>query len=198
MSVLYAVQYDGKSLSHREHLLRQRSLAEGLLEYALWQERGVRLSSLRRERTQDGKPYFPDCSIHFNVSHCRGLVCCALSSAPVGVDGEGPRPIREDLAPRICTEEELAWLACQPDRAAAFLSLWTLKESVMKLIGQGLKYGVKNAAFSFEDGIPHFRQRDVLMSQHLLPGGYVISVASRQERFSPPQMVSLSELGQKT
>ena len=169
--MLYAVQYDGKSLSHREHLLRQRFLAEELLEYALWQERGVRLSSLRRERTQDGKPYFPDCSIHFNVSHCRGLVCCALSSAPVGVDGEGPRPIREDLAPRICTEEELAWLACQPDRAAAF---------------------------SFEDGIPHFRQRDVLMSQHLLPGGYVISVASRQERFSPPQMVSLSELEQKT
>ena len=196
--MLYAVRYEETALSRREQLSQQRFLAESLLAYALWQEQGVELSALRRERTPEGKPYFPDSSVHFNVSHCRGLVCCALSSAPVGVDGEGPRPVREPLLRRACTEEELRWLASQPDRTAAFLSLWTLKESVLKLTGQGLKYGLRNAAFSFADGAPRFIQGGVLLSQHVLPGGYLISAASRQERFSPPQMLSRSELAQKT
>lgn len=195
--MLYAVRYDGEALSHREELSRQRVLAEELLAYGLWKEQGVRLSALRRERTAEGKPYFPDCSVHFNVSHCRGLVCCALSCAPVGVDGEGPRRLRQALVERACTEEELSWLGSQPDPGAAFLSLWTLKESVMKLDGRGLGYGLKRAAFSFEGGTPRFWQGDVVLSQHLLPGNYVISAASRQERFLPPQMLSVPELEQK-
>ncbi|MGI6255934.1 MAG: 4'-phosphopantetheinyl transferase family protein [Acutalibacter sp.] len=189
--MLYVVRYACEGLSRREELSHQRSLAQQLLRRALWEERGLRLSDLRQERTPEGKPYFPDCSIHFNLSHCHGMVCCALSAFPVGVDGEGPRPFREALARRACTQEELSWLLAQPDHGAAFLTLWTLKESVMKLTGQGLAYGLKHAAFTFEEGAPRFLPGGVELSQYWLPGGFVVAAASRKERFLAPHMLEL-------
>ena len=189
--MLYAARYQGEGLSLQAELARQRELAQELLARALWEERGLRLSALRQQRTDQGKPYFPDCSVHFNLSHCRGLVCCALSGHPVGVDAEGPRQFREALVRRACTQEELDWLGTQPDRTQAFLALWTLKESVMKLTGRGLSYGLKNAAFAFDEEGPRFLGGPLALSQYLLPGGYVISAASREERFSPPKLVEL-------
>ena len=189
--MLYVARYQGNFSSRREELLRQRSLAEELLGWSLQNEYGLQLSSLSRGRTSSGKPFFLDCPLHFSLSHTRGMVCCALSAFPVGVDVEGLRPIREALVRRVCTEEEYAWLAAQKDRDAAFLSLWTLKESVMKLSGHGLGYGLRRAAFSMEDAGPHFCGPGVRLSQFSLTGGYVVSAASEGEAFSEPRFVTL-------
>ena len=95
----------------------------------------------------------------------------------MGVDAEGPRPYKEALARRVCTREELDWLSSQEDRAAAFLTLWTLKESLVKLSGEGLSRGLKGAAFTFPEGEPRCRQPGVVLSRFSLPGGYVVSAA---------------------
>ena len=125
------------------------------------------------------------------MSHTRGLVCCGLSRTPLGVDAESPRPCKEALIQRACNQEEFTWLAGQKERETAFLSLWTLKESVMKLSGQGLGFGLKNASFTFPGGEPRFRDRRVLLSQFSLPGGFVVSAASREEQFPGIQLVEL-------
>lgn len=66
----------------------QSVLAELLLRRALREEYG--LAELPKIETgEKGKPFFPDHpEIHFNLSHCKYAVACALDRAPVGVDAE--------------------------------------------------------------------------------------------------------------
>lgn len=189
--MLYAARYAGPFATRREELSAQRALAERLLQHALQSEYGLELAALPRERAPGGKPYFPGCPVHFSLSHCRGLVCCGLGRSPLGVDAEAPRPLRPALARRVCTGEELAWLSAQPDPAAAFLSLWTLKESVMKLTGRGMAYGFRQAAFAFPPEGPRFLAEPLALSHFPLEGGFVLSAASRQEAFPPPRLVEL-------
>ena len=61
----------------------------------------------------------------------------------------------------------------------------------MKLSGQGLGFGLKNASFTFSGGEPRFRDRRVLLSQFSLPKGFVVSAASREEQFPGIQLVEL-------
>ena len=89
--MLYAARYTIEALTRQEELAHQRALAEKLLAYSLKREHGLELPSLAQSRTAAGKPYFPGCPVEYSLSHCRGLVCCALSLSPVGVDAEAPR-----------------------------------------------------------------------------------------------------------
>ena len=183
--MLYAARYTIEAPTRREELAHQRALAEKLLAYALKREHGLELSSLAQSRTAAGKPYFPGCPVEYSLSHCRGLVCCALSLSPVGVDAEAPRTVSPALLRRVCTQEELSWLTAQQDLQQAFLSLWTLKESVMKLSGQGIGYG------PFPGGQPRFREPGVRLSQFVLEGGTVVSAAGG-EAFLNLQLVELA------
>ena len=76
----------------------QSVLAELLLRRALREEYG--LTELPKIETgEKGKPFFPDHpEIHFNLSHCKYAVACALDSAPVGVDAEAHGRLRRDGA----------------------------------------------------------------------------------------------------
>ena len=81
--------------------------------------------------------------LRFNLSHSRGLVCCAITQErDVGIDVErGARDLDlECLARQVLTEEELAVLAQLKGhvRRDAFLSIWTVKEAYIKAVGAGL------------------------------------------------------------
>ena len=87
----------------------------------------------------NGKPrlaHYPD--IHFSLSHSGTLAVCAVADKAVGVDVERPRAVSEALVRRVLTAEEQTWLAGQADPKAAFIRLWTRKESFLKLTGEGL------------------------------------------------------------
>ena len=125
---------------------KARSLTLPLLERAARLYWGI-FPPLRLERTQQGKPFFPeypDC--HFNVSHSGDLIVCALDRAPVGVDIQIPRPSRTAFLDRLCTPEERAWLADRHDSPDAFALLWSMKESRCKWSGQGLTRPIANIA----------------------------------------------------
>ena len=76
----------------------QSVLAELLLRRALREEYG--LGELPKIETgEKGKPFFPDYpKFHFNLSHCKYAVACALDRAPVGVDAEAHGRLRRDGA----------------------------------------------------------------------------------------------------
>ena len=99
--MLYAARYTIEAPTRREELAHQRALAEKLLAYSLKREHGLELSSLAQSRTAAGKPYFPGCPVQYSLSHCRGLVCCALSLSPVGVDAEAPRSEERRVGKRV-------------------------------------------------------------------------------------------------
>lgn len=97
------------------------------------------------ERTEDGKPYFPDFpEHHFNLSHSEPYALCALDDAPVGADIQIVKPNwREGLPARVCSPEQLRWLEEQDDRRRSFALLWALKEARVKYTGTGLRVGIR-------------------------------------------------------
>ena len=100
-----------------------------------------------------GKPYLEN-GPHFSLSHTKGLVLCAVEEWNTGADGEYLRSFSPRLRERVFTPEEReeALSSSSPDRA--FTTLWTLKESYMKLTGLGLAQGAETLRFRLEGGQP--------------------------------------------
>ena len=114
-----------------------------LLKEGLRQEYGIETAPIFGYH-DGGKPFIenhPD--IHFNLSHCREAAICALSDHPVGIDIESIREYKNDLAEYTMNEQELEAIrgAVRPD--VAFIRLWTMKESLLKLTGEGIRNNMK-------------------------------------------------------
>lgn len=91
-------------------------------------------------RSEGGKPAlleYPE--IYFNLSHCKRGLMCALSDAQVGCDIESIQdPLKPDLVHYCCNEEETASVFAAANPALRFTELWTRKEALVKLTGEGL------------------------------------------------------------
>ena len=118
----------------------QHETAYKLLYTVLSDEFGVDLKTLVIARKEDGKPYAAGESFFFNLSHCDGLAVCAVSAGQdIGVDVEQIRECREATAKRVMSDSEYASFLTAVDKNKAFFRIWTYKESVLKLTGEGLR-----------------------------------------------------------
>lgn len=120
-----------------------------------------------------GKPYLPDCPVHFNLSHSGDWVALSLSSAPVGCDIQEIRPYQPALAKRFFSEKEQAMLEAATDKQRCFFRLWTLKESYIKAMGAGLAMPL--ATFTAGETAGCFYQ------EYTLQAPYCLAVCSRGE-----------------
>ena len=91
------------------------------------------------EYSPSGKPYLKGFEgIHFNISHCPKCVCCAISDSPVGIDVEEIQYDRA-LAETVCNRNELDVILKSPHPEIEFTKLWTKKEALLKMTGEGLR-----------------------------------------------------------
>ena len=93
-------------------------------------------------------------SIHFNLSHSGDEVLVGVSREPdVGVDVEFLREGADvmALAERFFADKEVCGIKKVPDdeRLSAFTQCWTMKEAVVKAIGQGLSYSLRDFEVDF-------------------------------------------------
>ena len=110
-------------------------------------------------RTEMGKPYFPGKDTHFSISHTKRRVFCAVSSRPIGIDGEElDRDISLALAEKILSAGELAQFRAASDKKRALLTFWVLKEAYAKCTGEGLRIWPNHTEFSLTD--PRVREID--------------------------------------
>lgn len=89
--------------------------------------------------SESGKPYlkaYPH--IHFNISHCNGGACCFFASAPVGIDIQEKRKFPKSILKKVCNEDELDAIAKADDSFLEFCRIWSQKESISKISGDGI------------------------------------------------------------
>lgn len=144
---LYAAAYAAATPARRDKADRfriaadrQRSLAaELLLRHAL-RESGFHDFPAPPAKGENGKPFFPGSSFHYNLSHSGDWVLCAAGCCDVGCDVEQICPIDLKLARRFHPGEQAAFSALPDaeDQLDLFFRLWTLKESFMKATGLGM------------------------------------------------------------
>ena len=93
-------------------------------------------------RSPYGKPFCPQTSMDFSISHCTDMVWVALCrTTTVGIDLEQLRPLPDaaQLTSQLHPQERQSLLAL-PDSELekAFFRCWTRKEAVLKACGTGL------------------------------------------------------------
>ena len=89
--------------------------------------------------TELGKPYFPQETLHFSISHTKNHAFCCLTHENVGIDAEEmDRRVSPALAEKILSAAEKERYEASSDQNAALLRLWVLKEAYAKLLGKGL------------------------------------------------------------
>ncbi len=118
--------------ARRHSLLGSRLLAEGLRRMG---HANNPLASLRYPARS--RPTL-DLPLDFSVSHCEGLILCALSTdGPIGIDAEKLGVLQAEEFRLHLNAAERAWAGRSSRR---FYSVWTRKEAVVKAAGsRGLR-----------------------------------------------------------
>ncbi len=134
------------SEQRRRHALRYRSdndrrlsvAAYLLLCHALKEEFGI-TAPPEFAFTEHGKPYLPLYPhILFSISHCHEAVACAVAASPVGIDVESLSAFDPALIAAVMSPAEQERILCAASPALEFTRRWTMKESLLKMRGDGL------------------------------------------------------------
>ena len=113
---------------------RKRSLGAGIIIRKILDENGLTESCLRYSDNE--KPVVD--GLFFNVSHAGDYVVGVLSDCEVGCDIEKNANAPLEVAEHYFYHSELAYIKAAEDKDKAFFTLWTLKESYMKMTGRGM------------------------------------------------------------
>lgn len=160
---------------------RRLSLGAGLLLQQVLKKYGIENQSI--SYGENGKPQMED--VYFNLSHSHHMVACAISDKPVGCDIEKVRDIKENVATRFFSEQEITYIEEAEDEKDMFFRLWTIKESYMKMTGDGLKLGLQNVQVVVNDEI-HILYKGEIQSctvKEYELAEYKISVCGEEEKF---------------
>ena len=87
---------------------------------------------------EHGKPIVE--GLEFSLAHSGNIVICAVSHAPIGCDVERLRKAPNGVAERYFSDSERGYLShfSGEEYDRAFFRLWTMKESYVKMTGEGL------------------------------------------------------------
>lgn len=156
----------------------QHIAAYSLLSALLYESHGLRCARIAREEL--GRPYLSDYPIQFSLSHCKGMAVCVLGdTSPVGVDVEPLRTLKSRVAQRCFSADELRQLEGAENPDLLFTRLWTLKESYVKAIGQGISFPMRTISFVLDDAHITETETGYRYTQFLTEDGFVISVCHR-------------------
>lgn len=122
-----------------------------LLRYALWEKYGMRDYVI--DKNDFGKPYLEDNkNVFFNLSHSGDWVILGLGEQNLGIDVEKMEDIDISIAEDFFADDECIYLSSlsEDERFDAFYTIWTLKESYTKNIGEGLSIPLDSFAIVLE------------------------------------------------
>ena len=143
----------------KRSLLAGYLIREGAKEW-MTEEGGLQRNanplSLSYSYSKYGKPYLKGKeNIYFNVSHSRDYVVCAFSDNEVGIDIQVHKKWKKELVQRFFSEEDKKLLARLENEGFApsemFFCMWTVKESYMKLTGEGMRQGLDATVIELEE-----------------------------------------------
>lgn len=155
-----------KILRSKHRMDKNRSLGAGILLAHGLLANGIELKNAVIWEGEYGKPYLagirvdketyssniqvcpaaeirkPQQDIYFNLSHSGDYAAAVFGTVPVGIDIEHERKNTGGIIRRcFCSGEQEALAACrsEEERADLFLRYWTIKESVAKVSGLGMR-----------------------------------------------------------
>ncbi|MDD2614630.1 MAG: 4'-phosphopantetheinyl transferase superfamily protein [Methanosarcina sp.] len=175
-------------------------LADILVRSVVASELKVSNKTIEFNANKYGKPFLKgNFGLHFNVSHSENWVVCVVDDKPVGIDIEKIKPVELEIAARFFSDDEYKMLMAKSpkDRQDFFFDLWTLKESYIKAVGEGLSLQLKSFTVSFlEKGEIAAKSGNKLtnwtLKQYYLDPKYKMAVCATHKAF--PDNVVIKKL----
>jgi len=172
-------RFEGMSLPKRR---AEYATARVLQRHALSEISGIDEDHLQFTKGPNGKPQHA--SVAFNITHCTGLVACAVSHhTPIGIDAEpltrGDQVL--EVMKRVFTPSECARLNAHPpaQKQRAAIELWTLKEAVMKECGKGMTLEPVSFCVSVEGDKLALNDPRLNLSLYHLEGGHSLAICTK-------------------
>lgn len=182
-----------KTMRYRQVKDRKQSLGAGLLLKKCLEEYDINIEEIRYGEC--GKPGVD--GICFNLSHSHDMVVCVISDKIVGCDIEKVGEERNGIAERFFTINERDYLE-QFDsdvKKQEFYRLWTMKESYIKMTGEGTSLALDRVEFEIADSVNVYRDGklcDCYIKEYEVPG-YKMTVCAEDFDFSDLMIMSLNE-----
>lgn len=191
MCVVLSEERKRKIRECKQSAKRKQMLGAGVLLGRVLKRNGIRPETV--QISEYGKPKAE--GICFNLSHSGDIVICVVSKVPVGCDIEKVKPVSRKLAERFFREEEKAYLSRfdESTYAPEFCRLWTMKESYVKMTGEGLHLPLSAFEVQMGEEVRIFRegQRQTCYLKEYSVPGYCITVCAGEEEFSEIQWEDL-------
>ncbi len=130
-------------------------VSQGTLRMLLSGYLGIPPKLVKIGRRKKGKPYsIDDPGLYFNMSNSGKLVTIAFSrDTELGIDIEHIRPLPDldEMIIRNFTSREIRFInGKSEERITRFFRFWTIKESYLKAIGEGMRLSPDNLEFAIE------------------------------------------------
>lgn len=167
-------------------------LGEVLVRKIIGERTGLSNSQIQFHYNSYGKPELAsELRLYFNITHSGEWIACAVHDAEVGIDVEQIKPIDLSVARRFFSAEEYAQLENAPPegRLRLFYDLWTLKESYVKLRGQGLSIPLDSfSVYKSDEGecclrSPADAASRFFFKQYHLADSYCLSICAAEPAF---------------
>lgn len=163
---------------------RKQSLGAGLLLEHVLRLHGKRSSDICFGA--NGKPELN--GLFFNLSHAGDIAVCAVSDKAVGCDVEKVAAEPKHIAERFFCKSENNYLDDLDGKAREneFFRIWTLKESYMKMTGEGMRLALNRMEFVFGESVMVYRDGKLCpcaIKEYDIPG-YKCSVCSEDMEFA--------------
>ncbi len=169
----------GLPAQRREKILRykntddkKRSLGAGLLIKRILDEHGSE-ESLKTD--ENGKPVAD--GIYFNISHSGDYVIAVFDTAPIGCDIEKMKKAPVSVIKRCFGDMEAEYIKSHGD--TAFWQLWTLKESYVKMTGEGMKLPFKNIEINEDLSLCREGIKQNAAFKSFIYDGYMIGICAK-------------------
>lgn len=150
----------------------------------------IQNSKINFSISEFGKPQlinYPN--FHFNTSHSGDWVVCAIHTQEIGVDVEQVLKIDYTEFKDVFLADEYLNILNHSAPHDLFFEYWTLKESLVKCIGQGLNMPLNSFGLKFKKDSPVLVNskdkpiRGFFFKQYFLNPDYKIAVCSKSQDF---------------
>lgn len=152
---VYYMYYPKESHTAGTYHKYQQKLADKILNYGLINMFDIDGTRKIIEKGKYGKPYLKGMEQYqYNISNTDGMVVCAVSDGYVGIDVEKKKDFHQRILRKCASSLETAYILETEDRklqAERFFRLWTLKESYIKMTGEGMRIPLKEVEFQISE-----------------------------------------------
>lgn len=133
---------------------KKRSFVSGYLLDSMCRDWGIENPDYGY--TEKGKPFLNGVDCTFNISHSGDYAALAYhtSTNPIGVDIQKIRPMRDGMERRLLHIKEMKQLPEEYENRLHYLNrLWAVKESFVKMTGEGLSCDFRTVYADFDNGM---------------------------------------------